>query len=164
MRNYTKKLIILLSAMMLFTVAGCQSTEILYQGKHVDPQFAIPLNDDAIEAEWRTFELAIGYVYKKYRLNLHIEGQINLTDQYAEIYHYLDRLDVYLLFLDSNLTVIKVEKLANSFTSSPKDSIPFKGKYQAPNQTSSFSFAYYGTVREMDRKDGNTATLFHVPK
>ncbi len=155
-------LVIILIA--LFFLGGCQGTSALYQGKYVDPEFAIPLPGNVAEEQWETYELAIKYGYSEDNLYFQIIGQVNLADQYAEIYHYLDRLDVYLLFLDNSLTVIKAEKLASSFSTSPKDSIPFDRSFKIPQNTTAFSFAYYGTVRELDRKDGNIATLWHVPK
>ena len=161
----SKSRVILVTILIALSfLGGCQSTSALYQGKHVDPEFAIPLPGNVAEEQWKTFELAINYGYSEDSLSFQISGQVNLADQYTEIYHYLDRLDVYLLFLDNSLTVIKAEKLASSFSTSPKDSIPFNRSFKIPQNTTAFSFAYDGTVGELDRKDGNIATLWHVPK
>ncbi len=150
--------------LMILALCGCQSAAIVYQGKMVDSRFTIPLKGNSIEDRWQTDEVVINYGYAENNLVFTIKGQINLTDQYSEIYHDLDRLDVDLLFLDSDGTVIKAENLVNIFSATPQDSLLFNRSYPLPQNTTSFSFAYYGTIRELDRKDGNVTTLFHVPK
>jgi hypothetical protein len=160
----TRKISLVISPLVLLALFSCQSTSTLYQGKSVDAKFVTPLPGNVTQEKWATDDLIIDYGYSEDGLVFTMQGKINLTDQYAEIYHYLDRLNVYLLFLNSNLNVIRTEDLASSVSGSPQDSIPFNKSFDIPQNATSFSFAYYGTVREMDRKGGNTATLWFTPK
>jgi len=164
MFNTPLKTKLIFMALLLFLLPGCQSTSMRYQGKQVEPEFVVPLPGNLVNDQWETSDLTIAYGYSENSQVLQIHGQVTLADMYAEIYHVLDLFNVYLLFLDSDLTVIKTEILADPVTASPKENILFDKSFQIPPTATAFSFAYYGTAREIERKAGNSITFFHVPQ
>ena len=162
-RTFIKSGLAFLTLLLLLLVA-CQSTSIRYLGKHADPELVIPLPGSVAKDQWETDDLSITYSYSESSQTFQITGQITLADKYAEIYHVLDLFYVHILFLDSNLSVIKTEILADPVAAHPKERFLFDKSFHIPQTATAFSFAYYGTAREMDRKGGNSVTFFHVPK
>lgn len=150
--------------LLLLLLVGCQSTSTRYLGKHAEPELVIPLPGSVAKDQWETDDLSIAYGYSESNQIFQINGQITLADQYAEIYHVLDLFYVHILFLDSNLSVIKTEILVDPVAAHPKEKFLFDKSFQIPQTATAFSFAYYGSAREMDRKGGNSIPFYHVPK
>jgi len=164
MYNTPLKTMLIFMALLLFLLPGCQNTSLLYQGRHVEPEFVVPLPGNLVTDQWETADLIIDYGYSENSQALQINGQVTLADKYAKIYHVLDLFHVYLLFLDSDLSVIKTEILADPVTASPAESFLFDKIFQIPPTATAFSFAYYGTAREIERKAGNSITFFQIPQ
>ena len=100
------------------------------------------------EGEWRTNELAIKYKYKMTPESLDISGTAELIGGLYSGFGLIDRLEVYLLFLDSQGVVMESVALS-SFGRLTTGSIPmvFESNLPIPEGARTITFAYEGVLK-----------------
>jgi len=148
---------------LLLGIAGCQSTATLYQGKLVAPEDVIPIPGGVQNETWSTSDLTLRYGYQENGNNLHITGQVDIADQYSEIYDKLSRLDIYLVFLDHNTRILATAVLLRNQTYSFDETISFDTQLFIPPGAVAFSFAYDGTALEFEKRR-TPISFWHHPK
>jgi hypothetical protein len=148
----------------LLVLSGCQSTSPFYTGKQVAPEQVTPVFGEAEKDKWSTFDLTITYNFNNESNNFNIDGQIELSDHYRMNYNSLRRLELYLLFLDSNSQVVEATKIFNNRSEYLDDTLTFTGSLVIPKDSVAFSFAYEGTVMSGDRKRKSPTFFWHRPK
>ncbi len=146
------------------TLAGCQSVSTYYQGHIVAPEDVLPLQDSSTDREWSTFDMTITYSTRQTGEYFNINGQATLSDHYTMNYSYLERLEIYLVLLDQDSTVIETRRLANSQTYRLEYPVSFSVQLPLAASVSAFSFAYDGTVRESGKLKDGTVPFWHLPR
>ena len=150
-------------SILLLGIAGCQSTATFYQGKLVAPEDVIPIPGGVENELWSTSDLTLRYGYQENGNNFHITGQVDIADQYSEIYNKLSRLDIYLVFLDHNSRVLATAVLLRNQTYTFDENISFDAQIIIPPGAVAFSFAYDGTALEFEKRS-IPISFWHHPK
>ena len=146
------KFLLKLAGMLLFLgvalTLGCQSTSTFYVGEKVEkPNLRVPLSANKQQSgTWQTFDLIINYSIEKGQDSLTLTGQVQFTQHYRTVYNQVQRMDLYLLFLDEESRVLKTVALPTFFTGI-EDISPIKTTQPLPSGTRAISFAYAGVVR-----------------
>ena len=157
--------VLVIVAMMTF-MTGCQSVSTYYQGRTVAEEDLIPLSEVVESGQWSTFDMTINYNYENKGDDLHIGGQVKLSNHYTMNYAYLERLSVYLVFLDNDARVLKTARLANTPSFRINLPMPFSIQLPVPDEATAFSFAYDGSARESGggKGKGQASHFWHLPK
>jgi len=160
----TRQLLILVSTLLLATLFGCQSTSTFYRGLAVAPEYIVPIPGGATNERWETFDLSIVFSYTENNRKFDITGKTRMSEHYQMNYGTLTRLDVYLLFLDHNLRVVKTARLHTTTNSDTESVMPFDQSLTIPDDAASFSFAYDGVALESGDKKRSPHFFWLRPK
>jgi hypothetical protein len=148
-------LIFILSAAF---ISGCGGNLFTYKGDRVTREDLISkLEDGNQKGVWKTNELAITYQYQKTPETLKISGSVELVGGFAIGFRQIERLAVFLLFLDNQGTVIENSLIYAVGNHHSIDMIPmlFEKTIPVPDGTKTISFAYDGLLMDSG-DDGST--------
>lgn len=136
---------------VILLLAGCQSLATFHLGQHVLPADSTPLQAGGPhQGVSDNFEMVIPYTYEYRDNSLEIASAARLGEHYRSLYSRLNRLDIYLYFLDADYAVIATALLANAASLAVEDQIDFKRRLAVPPRTTAFSFGYQGQVSELE--------------
>jgi hypothetical protein len=145
--RYLKATICILITAGIFS--ACSHSLFTYKGDKVTQKnFMVLLKDGDQKGVWKTNELAIKYQYQMTPEALHIAGTTELLGGFSTGFDQIQRLAVYLLFLDNQGIVIEsalVYLTANYRMINP---IPmnFEKTIPVPEGARTISFAYDGEL------------------
>jgi len=144
---------ILVSLIMAAAIAlsGCNGRLFSYKGATItDQNNMIQLEQGDRQGIWNTNELALNYHYTVSSETLRISGNVNLIGGFATGFSSVDRLVVYLLFLDNQGTVIDnvIMYSADYHHSTRYIPMNFDTTIPIPAGTHAMSFIYDGTLSD----------------
>lgn len=138
-----------LSLATILLLTGCQSTETFYRGYLAGNESVTPLTLPGSPAgHWQTFDIDLNYRYDASGNNLDISGTIDFGLFYELNTSRIERIDVYLFFLDHDSKVLETARLFRAITADPEETIAFKKNLQVPPSAKAIAFGYRGMARE----------------
>ena len=168
-----KNIFMLIGFFMLLSLVGnvaCQSSMFSYRGATVEPDDRILLDERHGQGLWQTFDLAIEYQYEKKADVLELSGVGELSHHYRSLYEILNRLHITAYFLDNEGKVLEGKLVFNSNSLKIDDAFSFKHALEIPPDTVSFTFSYFGGVREGGGRepggggDGGSDSFYKFPR
>jgi hypothetical protein len=141
-------------AIAAFTSAGCGGSLFSYKGDRVTQQnLIVPLMEGDQKGMWKTNELAITYQYQMTPENMKIAGTTELVGGFNIGFNFIQKLVVYLLFLDDQGIVLENVVIYSIGNHHAIDFIPmrFEKTVPIPEGARTISFAYDGDL--MDSPD-----------
>jgi hypothetical protein len=149
----------------IFFIAGCGGRLATHnKDKVTQKNYMRMLQNGDQEGEWRTNELAIIYKYKMTPESLDISGTAELLGGLYSGFGLIDRLEVYLLFLDSQGVVMENVALS-SFGRLATGSIPmvFESNLPIPEGARTITFAYEGVLKGVSSMSQTTYEMNFYP-
>ena len=130
------------------TIVGCSGSLFTYKGDKVTQKNLAPLEDGNQQGLWKTNELAITYQYQMTPETLKIAGTTELLGGFAIGFSLIERLAVYLLFLDNQGIVIENVLIYSAGNHRSIDTIPMDFERTIPihEGARTISFAYEGVL------------------
>ncbi len=136
-------------ALAIFMLSGCKSLSSFYQGyTSQNPSNTALVNNAAQQGRWETFDLRLDYQAALQDQLLDINGSITFSNFHQINAVHVERLDVYLFFIDAEAKVLRTERISGSQHTSADDSISFAKQLQVPPGAKAISFGYEGITRE----------------
>ncbi len=166
LRGARFKTAIFISAIAIFTIAGCGGRSITDKGERVTQKnFLILLKEGDQQGVWKADELALKYKYQMSPGTLDISGTAELVDGFATGFKWIESLAVYLLFLDNQGVIIDNVLIYSTGNHRAVDSIPmvFESKIPVPDVAQTISFAYEGELMGPAAADRTTHTIRFFP-
>ena len=154
-------------AIVLTELTGCAGTLFSYRGKVVaEPKNRFAFKEGDQQAIWDTGDLALNYRYQKSADSLKISGTVELSSGMLTNFSTAKYLDINLLFLDKQGTVIQNMLLFSAgdhyeFTSVRPS---FEQTIPVPDGSDSFSFAYNGVLMDGKTMSTEEFTVGYFPK
>ena len=164
-KRYFLSLFCVAAALTMLT--GCVGTLFSYRGAVVaQPNNRFALKEGDQEAVWKTNELAVTYRYQKSQASLKISGTVELLEGFATGFTSAKYLDVTILFLDKQGTVIENAILYSAgdhyaFTSVP---MAFEKTISVPDGADSFSLGYDGVLVDATSNEAVAYTIGYFPR
>jgi len=149
--------------LLIFSI-GCQSTSSKFLGKTAVPELIVPLPGQANGEIWEAPDLLLRYNYSENGKSFVIDGELEMAQRYRAIFDKLIRAEVYLLFLDSESTVLSTVSLLSLLNEETEDRFTFRKKADIPLNAVSFSFAYEGFAAESVDRKRNSIDFWLHPK
>jgi hypothetical protein len=131
------------------TLAGCGGSLFTYKGyKVTQNNLVVRLQDGNQQGVWKTNELAITYQYQMSPETLKVAGTTELVGGFKIGFSWIERLAVYLLFLDNQGIVIENVLIYSAGNHHYIDTIPmeFERTIPMPEGARTISFAYEGEL------------------
>ncbi len=145
--RYIKATIFIMIATSI--VSACSPRLFTYRGSKVTQKnLMVLLKDGDQKGVWKTNELAIKYQYQMTPETLEIAGTTELLGGFAIGFEQIQRLAIYLLFLDNQGIVIENAPVYLTANYRNINTIPmdFKKTIPIPDGTRTISFAYDGEL------------------
>jgi hypothetical protein len=123
----------------------------MYQGNLVSPAMhVVALQEGGSSAgTWKTFDLTIDYEFAQEGEFMDLSGRAVLSEHYEMNYDSVRKLFVYMFFLDEKSRVLNTANLVRNLSGDADEVMTFSHRYSVPPGTTSFSFGYQGTAREV---------------
>ncbi|MDT8419434.1 MAG: hypothetical protein RQ754_03300 [Desulfuromonadales bacterium] len=144
----------------ILLVAGCQTTETFFLGYRADHDRTVPLI--TTDGSWKSFDLNLTYRMEAETGRLNITGTLDFS-----LYHQLNsaminRLALYLFFLDDQNQVLQATNLLSTLHADPATSFPFAANVAVPPGSRAIAFGYEGQSSEDGGKElgGAGASFF----
>lgn len=135
----------------LAVLAGCQSVATYHAGSRVAAGDSVAMQVGGPHQDvWESFEMVIPYTYERRGDLLEISAAARLGDHYRWLYTRLNRLHLYLYFLDAENVVVSTALLTSTFRQPAYDLIEFRRTLTVPARAVAFSFGYEGAVSEFE--------------
>ena len=159
--------------LLLLLLPGCQSIETYYRGYHAEGESVTTLAPiEQAQGTWRTFDLALNYSYGYADNLLKISGNIDLGLYYEMNTRRIERLNVFIFFLDDKSSVIQTAFLSSLISFDPQESLTFARKLKVPTGAYAIAFGYSGEARrdgeggsDSDGRGGGGLDFFYdLPK
>lgn len=144
-----------------FTIAGCGGRLFSFKGTTISQQnLIVQLEDGNQQGEWKTNELAIKYQYRMTPETLNIAGTTELLGGFATGFSQIERLALYLLFLDNHGIVIENALIYSAGNRQPSKIYPmaFERTIPIPEGARTISFTYDGVLVD----PGDDATAYSI--
>lgn len=147
-------------------VSACSPGVFTYKGEKVTQKNLMALLKEGDQkGVWKTNELAITYQYQMAPDTLKISGTTELLGGLVTGFNWIERLAVYLLFLDKQGIVIENALIYSAGIHRSIDSMPmvFETSTPVPDGALTISFAYEGELRESGTKDRSAYNIWFSP-
>ena len=146
MKNDTKLLFFGSVCLWLFFAAGCVETAKMFHGNQVASGMeAIVLQDGGPHVSaWSTFDLKIDYEYTQNNNLFDISARAELSAHYQGTYASLNRLAIYLFFVDANARVLKTVLLDRAVTGALTEQLRTTQQLELPDDAVAISYGYDG--------------------
>jgi len=166
MLNYLKPIAWLSLILLPLFMTGCKNIETYYQGYNAESESTTPLTRGKNQqGRWKTFDIDLNYRYDHAENLLKISGTIDLGFYYEVNAVMINRLDVYLFFLDDSGKVIKTAALLRALPFEVEESLTFSKDLHVPPGIEAISFGYNGEARRSgDRGGDGVETFYDLPK
>lgn len=150
MKNHTMLGVLGTAFLWLLFTTGCVETATMFKGNPVSSGMeVIALQDGGPHiSSWSTFDLEIEYEYTQKNNLLDITSQVELSAHYQSTYARLNRLTVYLFFVDADANVLQTVLLDRAVTGALTEQLQATQQLEIPDGAVAFSFGYDGVAQD----------------
>ena len=153
--KYGRLLIVLAATLLLF---GCQ-TLLTEQGKMVDPEKRIALQDRMEQESWNTRDLSLAYRAIRHGSTLELSGKISFARYLINNYITVRSFHMDIVFLDDSGRVLWMTGLTSIPEQAFTDPISFNTVLNLPPGATSFAFSYQGETGSSGDDEGMSRYL-----
>ena len=142
-------------SLSLFFLTACTGVNTMFRGNTVYQADRIYITrDGAGGGVWSTDELSVHYTYATRSGRINLTGYVAISNSITATYSTLDRLSVFISFLDADGRVLSTRDLDPVYFahSPPLEKITFEKDMDLTGEAASFCFSYSGEFRGDDKK------------